>query len=83
MELPVGETYKIFRNRLEPTAQINSPGRISIVSGTHGDELEGQYICYEIARRIKEAPDCLMGIVDIYPVLNPFGIDGQQEQSAF
>lgn len=75
MELPVGETYKIFRNRLEPTAQINSPGRISIVSGTHGDELEGQYICYEIARRIKEAPDCLMGIVDIYPVLNPFGID--------
>ncbi|MBR1860261.1 MAG: succinylglutamate desuccinylase/aspartoacylase family protein [Lachnospiraceae bacterium] len=74
-ELPVGETYKIFRNRIEPQTQINSPGRLSIVSGTHGDELEGQYICYEVARRISEAPEKLMGIVDIYPALNPFGID--------
>ncbi len=75
VELPVGESYKIFRNRIMPQSEINSPGRISIVSGTHGDELEGQYICYEVARQINEHPECLMGIVDIYPALNPFGID--------
>ena len=75
LELPVGEKLKIVRNRLEPMIEINSPGRMSIVSGTHGDELEGQYICYEVARRIKENPEYLMGIVDIYPALNPLGID--------
>lgn len=49
--------------------------RISIVTGIHGDELEGQYVCYEVARRINEHPECLKGTVDIYPALNPFGID--------
>ncbi len=75
MELPVGERYRVFRNRIISQSQISSPGRLSIVSGTHGDELEGQYICYEISRRINEHPEYLMGIVDIYPALNPFGID--------
>ncbi|MCC8067304.1 MAG: M14 family metallopeptidase [Clostridiales bacterium] len=49
--------------------------RISIVTGIHGDELEGQFVCYEVARRIEEHPECLKGTVDIYPALNPFGID--------
>lgn len=75
IELPVGEKLQIMRNRLEPMEKINSPGRMSIVSGIHGDEIEGQYICYEVARRISEHPECLMGIVDIYPALNPLGID--------
>lgn len=75
LELPVGEKLIIERNRLMPQMEINSPGRLSIISGIHGDEIEGQYICYEVARRIKENPECLMGIVDIYPALNPVGID--------
>ena len=74
-ELPIGEKYRLIRNRLTSSSEINSPGRLSIVSGTHGDELEGQYVCYEVARRIAENPECLMGVVDIYPALNPFGID--------
>lgn len=48
--------------------------RISIVTGTHGDELDGQYICYEIIKRYR----CIRktkGIVDIYPDVNPLGID--------
>ncbi|MCD7735730.1 MAG: M14 family metallopeptidase [Lachnospiraceae bacterium] len=49
--------------------------RISIVTGIHGDELEGQFVCYEVARRIKEHPEYLKGTVDLYPALNPFGID--------
>jgi predicted deacylase len=49
--------------------------RISIVTGIHGDELEGQYVCFELARRIEESFDKLKGIVDIYPAMNPLGID--------
>ena len=49
--------------------------RISVVTGTHGDELEGQYVCYELQRRIKENIECLTGIVDVYPAINPLGID--------
>ncbi|MCR4616959.1 MAG: succinylglutamate desuccinylase/aspartoacylase family protein [Lachnospiraceae bacterium] len=80
-ELPVGEKLTIYRNRIMPCSEINSPGRISIVSGTHGDELEGQYICYELARRIALEPENLMGIVDIYPAINPFGIDMASKNS--
>ena len=73
VELPVGEKLKIVKNRLEG---IN-PGfkRIVIVSGIHGDEFEGQYISYETARRIKENPELLQGTVEIYPALNPLGLD--------
>ncbi len=49
--------------------------RISIVTGIHGDELEGQYICYELQRRIQLEKEHLKGIVDIYPAMNPLGID--------
>ena len=53
----------------------HSTPRISIVTGTHGDELDGQLICYEIIRRIEREKDKLKGIVDIYPDINPLGID--------
>lgn len=49
--------------------------RISIVTGTHGDELDGQYICYEIIKKIQMYPEKLKGILDIYPDVNPLGID--------
>ncbi len=72
--LPVDEELKIQKNRLMPE-QEGSNKRISIVTGIHGDELEGQYVCYEVIRRIKEHPQYLKGIVDIYPAMNPLGID--------
>lgn len=75
LELPVGEHLAIRRNRLCYKEDIKSLGRVAIVSGTHGDELEGQYICYEVARRIGCSPECLVGVVDIYPALNPLGVD--------
>lgn len=51
--LPVDERWRIVKNRIEPE-QGAAPDakRICIVTGTHGDELEGQYVCYELARRI-------------------------------
>ena len=73
---PVDETLRIQRNRLTPLKGLSGgEKRISIVTGTHGDELEGQYVCYELQRRIREHPENLTGIVDVYPALNPLGID--------
>ena len=75
--LPVDETLTIRKNRLQPQENIltGEKKRISIVTGIHGDELEGQYVCFEVARRIREHRDLLTGTVDIYPAMNPLGID--------
>ena len=75
MELPAGGHLAVRKNRICPKQETKRCRRISLVSGIHGDELEGQYICYETARRVKEHPEYLKGIVDIYPALNPLGID--------
>ncbi|MCR5558484.1 MAG: succinylglutamate desuccinylase/aspartoacylase family protein [Butyrivibrio sp.] len=72
--LPVDEEFVIKRHRIKPSGECNGK-RICIVTGIHGDELEGQYVCYEIARRIRKTPESLKGIVDVYPAMNPFGID--------
>ena len=73
--LPVDEVLKIRKNRIAPEQEKDSMRRISIVTGIHGDELEGQYICYELQRRIQLEKEHLKGIVDIYPAMNPLGID--------
>ncbi len=63
--LPVGESWNIYKNRLIPETVTGKEKRISIVTGVHGDELEGQFVCYEINRIIRENKDNLKGIVDI------------------
>jgi predicted deacylase len=74
--LPVGEEYTIRKHRIELLERkTKDKKRICIVTGIHGDELEGQYVCFEIARLLREGAGNLSGIVDIYPALNPFGID--------
>ena len=73
VELPVNEELIIQKHRME--SNNASEKRICVVTGIHGDELEGQYVAYEVARRISESPDSLQGTVDIYPAMNPFGID--------
>ena len=75
MALPVDEHLQIKKQRLEPFAPTGKEKRISVVTGTHGDELEGQFVCYELLRRLKEGQEHLKGIVDVYPALNPLGID--------
>lgn len=72
--LPVDEKLEIKKAHFVPEGR-NCGKRSSIVTGIHGDELEGQYVCYEVSRRIQEHPEYLTGIVDIYPAMNPLGID--------
>ena len=71
-ELPVDEHLLIRKNSISGGS---GKKRICIVTGTHGDELEGQYICYRIGSILQEHPDMLDGTVEIYPALNPLGID--------
>ena len=73
--LPVEEKLEIKKQRILPIELKDDMKRISIVTGIHGDELEGQFVCYELIRRIQKNRECLKGIVDIYPALNPLGID--------
>ncbi len=74
--LPVDEVLEIKKNHITPVNQVKGKKkRISIVTGIHGDELEGQYVCFELIRRIEEEKEKLTGIVDVYPAMNPLGID--------
>ena len=44
LQMPVEERLVIKKNRLLPSVTDKSTKRISIVTGTHGDELNGQYV---------------------------------------
>ena len=77
VKLPIGEMLRIKRNRLMPDVVTGEEKRICLVSGIYGDELGGQYICGEIIRRIKAEFENLTGIVDVYPAVNPLGLDAR------
>ncbi len=72
IELPVGESFRIQRCRY---AGDKSTKRISVVSGIHGDELEGQYVCFLLGQWLRNNPDKICGIIDIYPAINSLGLD--------
>ena len=78
-ELPIDENLEIKRCRFLPEniaeKDTKNLKRISIVTGTHGDELEGQLICFNLSQIIQKNINYLNGIVDIYPALNPLGVD--------
>ena len=77
-ELATGEKLRIVKDRFAPAgaddAALGGLPRACIVTGIHGDELEGQFAIYELARRLREHPEHLAGVVDIYPAANPMGI---------
>ncbi len=72
MAMPVDERIRIRKNVI---SSGKSKKRVCIVTGTHGDELEGQYVCFKLANLLKANTDKLDGTVEIYPALNPLGID--------
>jgi len=71
-----------YRERLALERAVFTGGagpRIALVSGIHGDELEGLFVCHRIAARLEQIaeqqPDALLGSVELYPALNPLGLD--------
>ena len=67
--LAVGEDLVIRKNTFGQGGK-----RVCVVTGTHGDELEGQYVCWRLATLLREGAGHFHGQVDLYPALNPLGI---------
>ena len=76
LELPYRERLALERTVFEGGGR--GP-RVAVVSGIHGDELEGLYVCHRLAAWLeqlaKTRPDALLGQVELYPALNPLGLD--------
>lgn len=71
-ELPIDERLTIRKNIIKGG---ESNKRFCVVTGTHGDELEGQYVCFLLSQFLQEHIGEVDGEIDIYPALNPLGID--------
>lgn len=74
--LPVGEMLVVRKNRIGGSRRTGP--RVAVVTGMHGDELEGQFVAYELARRLNASPSDLHGTVDIYPAINPLGLSSHE-----
>ena len=76
-ELPVGEHLLVQKHRIvgEGSDPEGSKRRIAVITGVHGDELEGQYVAFELAQRLGAHPELFSGTIDIYPAINPLGIN--------
>ncbi len=75
LELPYRERLTLQRRVFK-----GAPGpRVAVVSGIHGDELEGLYVTHRLAQWLeqlgREKPDALLGRVELYPAMNPLGLD--------
>lgn len=75
LQLPVQESLEIKKNRITPLPGNDRGKRICLVTGTHGDELEGQYVLWELTRQLNAQRELLHGTVDLYPAMNPLGIN--------
>lgn len=75
LSLAVHEKLQLRKNRLSPLPGNDQGKRLCVITGVHGDELEGQYVVYLLNRRIQAHPELLTGTVDIYPAVNPLGIN--------
>lgn len=74
--LPIGQQLVVKKNRIEGLGGRGP--RIAVVTGIHGDGLEGQYVAFELAQHLRERIHDLRGIVDIYPALNPLGMSAAE-----
>lgn len=75
LAMPYRETLDIRR-----TVYRGGDGpRVAVTAGIHGDELEGLYVCHRLAAWLDELqrthPQHLLGQVELYPALNPLGLD--------
>lgn len=71
---PLGARTEIVRQTFS-SFKKKPKRRISFVSGLHGDELEGLYLCHLLIRGLQELqerePETFLGEVHIYPAVNP------------
>ena len=75
LSMAVHEQLELYKHRYAPRPGNDTGRRVCIVTGIHGDELEGQYVAFLLGRRLKEHPEFLRCTVDVYPAMNPLGIN--------
>ena len=71
---PLGASLNIIKQTF-PTHRKKAVQRVSFVSGLHGDEFEGPYLCHRLIQalqRFQEThPEAFQGEINIYPAANP------------
>jgi uncharacterized protein len=77
-QTPSGQRVEILKQFFSSSRKRPSK-RVAFVSGLHGNELEGIYICYLLTKYLKELkksqPEAFLGEVHIYPAVNPQATD--------
>jgi len=78
LALPYRETVTVRR-----TVYRGGAGpRVAVTAGMQGNELEGLYLCHRLAAWLEQLaqthPEALLGQVELYPALNPLGLDTLQ-----
>ncbi|WP_287130423.1 M14 family metallopeptidase [Candidatus Cyanaurora vandensis] len=73
LELPLQLPCTLWRHRFAP-ATVTGP-LVVVISGLHGDEFDGGYICYRLAHFLQNLPPgwTLRGTVHLLPNANPLG----------
>ena len=78
LALPYRETVTVRRSIYRGGA---GP-RVAVTAGMQGNELEGLYLCHRLAVWLEQLaqtrPEALLGQVELYPALNPVGLDTLQ-----
>lgn len=73
-QTPSGQRVEIIKQSF-PSARKRPTKRVAFVSGLHGNELEGIYLCHLLIRYLKNLlqtqPEAFLGEVYVYPAVNP------------
>lgn len=71
LKMPLDERLKIYA-----LAFGDGGDEVGIVTGLHGDEHDGLYVAYRLAKHLRDLPEeRLKGRVTIIPAANPMGLD--------
>ena len=77
-KIPSGQRVEILK-QFFPSSRKRPVKSVAFVSGLHGNELEGIYICYLLTKYLKELqksqPEAFLGEIHIYPAVNPQATD--------
>jgi uncharacterized protein len=74
LELPFSQTAALWRHQYQP--QTNpGPESLTIITGLHGDELDGAYVCSLLHQFLQDLPKGwrLKGTINLLPNVNPWG----------
>ncbi len=85
LELPLGVPCTLWRHRFEPQGKPAKGPLAVVVTGLHGDELDGGYICYRLAQFLRHLPPgwTLRGQIHLLPNANPLGTNIGQRTLGF